>query len=174
MESMTKAPRPFLVLFAIHVKRREVRLVRDYADLRGLVEVRTPAQALEFVRLVTAYETFHLFWDKDDYLGDRSAMEINPFLEDAFEVIEETTDERDVGSLPPSTYRRLGMHRPTVLRRGNSFVIRRCLAKEANTALTRTATVYWVEEHLQRDGRSRLVSKTVAGTGLDITFPMIF
>ena len=166
--------RVFRVLFAVHVERREVRLVRDYADLRGLVEIRTPAQALEFVRLVTDYETFHLFWDKDDYLGDRSASEIDAFLEDAFEVIEETTDERDWGSLPASTYRRLGMHRPIVFRRGGDYVILRCLAKEVNTPLTRGADVYWVEEHLQTDGSYRLVSKTVAGTGLDIMFPIIF
>ena len=166
----------FRVLFAVHRGRREVRLVRDFKDLEGLVRIRTAAQALEYVRLVHRSDTFFLFWEKrhpgHDYLGDRSDSEVHPFLACSTEVTEQK-GERNWGSIPSATYRGLGLHRPIVRRLGNGFVVLRCLAWEPEASRD-NASVYWVEEHVRTDGTYRLVHTTVAGTGLDIWFPGVW
>jgi hypothetical protein len=138
----------FLKLIALRQGR--ARVIRTPSDLEGLVTIKTTDDALAFVRLFTAYDSFYLF-DGDGF------MEVVP------------TDNGDLGfgELPRPVFLRLGLYLPRVRRVTDGFIVDRCLACDMGGA---KGAIYAVEERVSFKGRYAAGRKLLA-TDVEIFLP---
>ncbi len=137
----------FSKLIAVNGSKKRVLLY--YTSLKGYVDIKTPDQALEFVRLFSSHARY-VFQDTN---ASTSFIEVTP-----------TTKEPGSGELRASEFRRLGLSRPVVVSSGQKFFIDRYVyAYDRN--------LYKIREQVSPDGEYAIVERQVVNSHVSIWLP---
>jgi len=158
----------FAILIAVH-KTRGTRIMREPSDFGGVVEITSCEQALEYVRLPTSPNTLYLFYEKD--FLEPARRRVHGFPSVAIEVIPGDAEPLRDGEVPREEFVRLGLRTPIVTAIKGGYRVRRCLAWSDSEDADGRYTVYWTEELVGHDGAYRIVSKSLASTNVEISFP---
>ncbi len=121
--------------------------ISNFSDLKGRVAIKSPYDALEFVRLFTSIETHYLF------------PEIH-YIEPAVAV-----DTPGPGEYTEEYGVLMNLEKATARRENDYFVIERNL-------LDKTGKLFRVIEHVGRDGAYSLIKKTIIVEVALISYPI--
>ena len=135
----------------VMIHNNKKRLVLRPANMKGYVQLKDSAQALEYARLFTDFNTFYLFKDPSPN---------NSFIE-----VQETMDKPSYGEMPQAQFKRLGLHAPVVTNDENYFYITRYL-------ISTSRNLYKVNEKIGFDGDYEM-KKTLILTHMDISIPPV-
>jgi hypothetical protein len=136
-------------LVEVYDKRR--RVIMRPSGLKGSVLIKDTTQALEFVRLLTNLETYHLF---------KYASPDVAFIE-----VKDAAGKPSYGEMPQEQFKKLGLKSPIVKADESHFFVTRYLVGMAGG-------LYKVIETVGFDGDYEM-KKTLLLSHMDITFPPV-
>ena len=110
----------------IVLSETERKVVNWPTELRGMVQIHTPEQALEFVRLFSSFETYYRF-------PEFRYLEVSPSADAPDTTVRRA---RQAATMRASDFKKLGLRPPVVIAWRESFRIRRSVAEVTAGAVT--------------------------------------
>jgi len=135
----------FLKLVA--VKGYEQKILRTTTSLKGYVQIKSPNDALSFVRLFTDLDTHYLFEDSE-------YIEVRP-----------ANKKTSWGELPVQEFRKLGLKEPSVMKDGEHFVVVRYVVDADRN-------IFQIQERISPSGDYQITKMILVAKDADILFPM--